>query len=561
MYVSLICFLFTALIFVVYGKSFVLKFGQHDISNYNGFDFFFIGLCLTGTLLNTWSLFLPVDLFSLLFLSFGAAFLVYFNKADFIPFFSSLRKQILDNKIFLFLSVIAILITLLYGLVTPRNYDSYLYHINAIQWNEMYGTVPGLANFHDRFGLNSSVFVLSAAFSYNFLYNQYIFTISSLCYLVLFIWLLKQTVFKKGIIGFFSVLFIYFFTAQYANDISSPGTDLLPNIIVGYVLLSLLFDGEILTKKTHLFIILSLFCITLKLSSFPIILIGLWAVYLRNKKFFKALFQFSGFGCLLILPWMTKNVMLTGYIIYPMAEVDLFNFDWEVSKNSVLDIKKWITSWARIPMKNHDEVLAMPFKEWFSVWWNASLNINKFFYLLAAAAPLSCSSYYLINKKIEKSILITILVAYLGLTFWFVTAPDVRFSFTFVLFLALLPLFFFKSLVDKVAEKINPLLIISTVYCLFLMGKNGYRLFCEDYISAGNFSEYAYLPLDPSEVKDKRNIKFNSVVLLTKDGRKIELFEPNPNHAQCFDKFPCSWYIDQRLKLRGEDLKDGFCTE
>ena len=73
--------------------------------------------------------------------------------------------------------------------------------------------------------------------------------------------------------------------------------------------------------------------------------------------------------------------MLTGYIIYPMAEVDLFNFDWEVSKNSVLDIKRWITSWARIPMKNHDEVLAMPFKEWFSVWWNASLNINKIFYL------------------------------------------------------------------------------------------------------------------------------------------------------------------------------------
>ena len=244
-----------------------------------------------------------------------------------------------------------------------------------------------------------------------------------------------------------------------------------------------------------------------------------------------------------------------------MAEVDLFNFDWEVSKNSVLDIKKWITSWARIPMKNHDEVLAMPFKEWFSVWWNASLNVNKLFYLLAAAAPLSCTSYYLLNKKVEKNILITILVAYLGLTFWFVTAPDVRFSFTFVLFLALLPIVLFTSLVDKVAEKINPLLIISTVYCLFLMGKNGYKLFCEDYISAGNFHEYAYLPLDASEIKNKRNIKFNSVVLLTKEGKKIELFEPNPNHAQCFDKFPCSWYVDQRLKLRGEDLKDGFSTE
>lgn len=558
MYVSLICFLFTGLIFLVYGKSFIIKFCKHEIANYNTFDSFFIGLCLTGTFLNFWSLFLPVDAFSLLFLSLGAACLVYFNKAYFFPFFSTLRKQIFSHKIFFLFLLVAVIITLLYGLVTPRNYDSYLYHINAIQWNEMYGTVPGLANFHDRFGLNSSVFVLSAAFSYHFLYNQYIFTISSLCYLVFFIWLLKQIHFKKGVIGLFSLLFLYFFTAQYTNDISSPATDLLPNILVGYVLLSLLFDSEILTKKAYLFIILPLFCITLKLSTFPIVFIGLFAVYSKKGGLFKTLLQSIGFGCLLILPWMIKNVILTGYLIYPLAELDLFNFDWEVSRNSVLDIKKWITSWARIPMKNHDEVLAMPFKEWFSVWWNASLTVNKIFYSLAAVTPLIFIIYQLFNKKRDKTILLTVLVAYLGLIFWFVTAPDVRFSFAFVLFLALLPLFFFKSLVDKVAGKINPLLIISTVYCLLLMGKNGYKLFCEDYISAGKFSKYAYLPSDVSEIKDKRNIKFNSVILITKEGGKIELFEPNPNHTQCFDKFPCSWYIESNFNLRGEGLKDGF---
>ncbi|WP_395632236.1 LIC_10190 family membrane protein [Flavobacterium sp.] len=561
MYVSLICFLFTGLIFIIYGKSFIIKFCKQEIGNYNTFDSFFIGLCLTGTILNFWSLFLPVDVFSLLFLSSGAVCLVYFNKTYFLPFFNGLRNQIFSHKIFFLLVLVAIIITLLYGLVTPRNYDSYLYHINAIQWNEMYGTVPGLANFHDRFGLNSSVFVLSAAFSYNFLYNQYIFIISSLSYLVLFIWILKQIVFKKGIIALFSILFLYFFTAQYANDISSPATDLLPNILVGYVLLSILFDSEILTKKTYLFIILPLFCITLKLSTFPIIFIGLFAIYSKKAGLFKTLFQFVGFSSLLILPWMIKNIILTGYLIYPMAELDLFNFDWEVSRNSVLDIKKWITSWARIPMKNHDEVLAMTFNEWFSVWWNASLTINKIFYSLAAVAPLIFIIYNAFNTRRNKTILLTVLVAYLGLTFWFITAPDIRFSFAFVLFLALLPLFFFKSLVDKVAEKINPLLIISAIYCLFLIGKNGYKLFCEDYISAGNFSEYVYLPLDASEIKDKRNIKFNSVVLVTKNGERIELFEPNPDHAQCFDKFPCSWYVDQRLKLRGEDLEDGFCTE
>jgi hypothetical protein len=39
----------------------------------------------------------------------------------------------------------------------------------------MYNMVPGLANFHDRFGFNSSMFVLSAGFSFSAIYNQYIF--------------------------------------------------------------------------------------------------------------------------------------------------------------------------------------------------------------------------------------------------------------------------------------------------------------------------------------------------------------------------------------------------
>ena len=38
----------------------------------------------------------------------------------------------------------------------------------------------------------------------------------------------------------------------------------------------------------------------------------------------------------------------------------------------------------------------------------------------------------------------------------------------------------------------------------------------------------------------------------------INIFEPNPTHSQCFDKFPCSWYIDSNIKLRGNDLEDGF---
>ena len=63
--------------------------------------------------------------------------------------------------------------------------------------------------------------------------------------------------------------------------------------------------------------------------------------------------------------------------------------------------------------------------------------------------------------------------------------------------------------------------------------------------------------MDVSIIKEKRNIKYNSKVF-NSEKNIINIFEPNPTHSQCFDKFPCSWYIDSNVRLRGEDLGDGF---
>jgi hypothetical protein len=54
--------------------------------------------------------------------------------------------------------------------------------------------------------------------------------------------------FTKELVGFVFT-FYSIFIQQYAFDISSPGTDLLPNILVAFTLLSLLFENNSLEKQ------------------------------------------------------------------------------------------------------------------------------------------------------------------------------------------------------------------------------------------------------------------------------------------------------------------------
>ncbi|MGG7036922.1 MAG: LIC_10190 family membrane protein, partial [Flavobacterium sp.] len=201
MIVTLYCFIFTAIIFTVIGKGLLFAYYKSAIKHYTLVDTYFIGLCLSGALLNIWSIFLPTDFISFLFLALLTLVLIGFNRFYYFSLLKKLLLKIKAEKILSLLLLGCLIITLLFAIVKPKLFDTYLYHINAIQWNEYYRAVPGLANLHDRFGFNSSMFVLSAGFSYSAIYNQYIFIISSLTFLMFFVWCVKKAYQKKGVVG------------------------------------------------------------------------------------------------------------------------------------------------------------------------------------------------------------------------------------------------------------------------------------------------------------------------------------------------------------------------
>jgi hypothetical protein len=538
----------------MFGSRFVFFFDKNK--HYSFFDTFFIGLSLVGTLLNFWSLFFPTNHFSLLFLLLTSMFFFYKESNFYKHYFFEIKNKLTNNKGLLLLILCGLIIILLFSAVSPKLYDTYLYHINAIQWNEKYKVVPGLANLHDRFGFNSSVFVLSSSFSFIYIYEQYLFIINSLSYFIFFAWILKSVVEFKNLYSLFLLLFLYYFTNHYYSDISSPGTDLLPNIFICYLLINALLFEEYLKEKWLLFLVLPLFCVTLKLSTLPIIILScLLVVFVKNKNtlFFNSK-RFLFFALLFTLPWIIRNVITTGYVLFPVTIIDIFNFDWKVPVENVNILQDWIYSWARIPFKDSKEVLNMGFIEWFSVWWDKLLIINKRLFILAIISPFIYLFYSFFKKDVRKK-LIPISIAFIIMILWLLTAPDIRFSFSAILFLALSPMILMPMKVLKFFE-MKFLMYILSFYTLFLIYQKAITLFKEDY-EIKNLSEYYYLPMDVSIIKEKRNIKYNSKVF-NSEKNIINIFEPNPTHSQCFDKFPCSWYIDSNLKLRGDELSDGF---
>lgn len=555
MYATLICFLFTAFVFFIFGKSFIQFIEKDKQKNYTVFDSYFVGLSIVGTFLNFWSLFFPTNYISFCILLLVSFFLAYKEREKYRLYFIHLKNKISHNKLLLILILFCVIIVLFFSIVTPQLYDSYLYHINAIQWNEKYRIVPGLANLHDRFGFNSSVFVLSACFSFKFIYEQSFFIINSLSYLFFLIWILKLVINLKSIKSIFLLLFIYYFTNQYLLDISSPGTDLLPNIFLSYILINSILFTDFIYKKIIVLIAMPLFCITLKVSTIPIVLFTLLALFSQKEKtYFKSTLNFIYFGSLFILPWIVRNIMITGYILFPMTSIDVFDFDWKVPIENVNILKKWVYSWARIPFKNYTEVMNLNFIEWFSVWWKNALLINKRIYILSIISPLIFVAYSIIKKGSIKK-LISILVALIIMLLWFFTAPDVRFVFAVLLFLAFSPVLLL-NFPKNYMIKLKPIIYICSIITLFLISEKAYSLFEEDY-KHKKIIDYSYLPIDVSTVKEKRNIQFNRIPFQT-NSNTIYLFEPNPRNAQCYDKFPCSWYIDGSLKLRGDELSDGF---
>jgi hypothetical protein len=239
---------------------------------------------------------------------------------------------------------------------------------------------------------------------------------------------------------------------------------------------------------------------------------------------------------------------LSGYLIYPLHSIDFFQLEWKIPIESVIEMQRLIESWAKIPMKPPNEVLNGGMFVWLPTWFTAFKSTIEFQYLAVAATIFLSVNIFCLKNIIPqirkyKYVYFVILSC---LTFWFFSAPDVRFGYGFIW--ALITILFTTSIIDILKiflkNKILALFMISLFIGLSLY--DPIKSF-EYLYSASKNTDFLILPIDYPRIE----------TILFKIGDE-SIYRPLQSD-QCWNSsFPCTPYTNKNLQLRGRSLRDGF---
>jgi hypothetical protein len=329
----------------------------------------------------------------------------------------------------------------------PTEYDTTLYHAQIVRWIKEYPIVPGLGNLYHRLAYNNSFHMLASFLDIGVFQNKSFHGLNGFFFLFLQInllirfWFLCRGDFR--ISNIFAALFIllepFLIADIFPPTINSLSTDFPTFVLTGYIILyfiRLLEDGH-LPSKGEFIIGLSItgFAATVKLISAPLLLLPIFVLvkYLKAERLEGVIKRNSRFLLILFViiftlfaPWATRNVILSGYIVYPVYQVDIFNPDWKMPKAMVIDESRWIQSWARVPNVYPDQVLDKGFSHWLKLWvYKQSvipLGVIFGFHLVIL------SLFFTYYKKVLFMLLPVYITMSVNLLYWFLTAPDPRFG-------------------------------------------------------------------------------------------------------------------------------------
>lgn len=377
--------------------------------------------------------------------------------------------------------VVLILLVAFWAYQTSRGYmmlDTDLYHAQSIRWLEEYGVVPGLGNLHERFAYNSSFFSFSALYSMKFLFGQSLHTgngFFALLLSVLCIQIGKRFHRRKLVWSDFArVAGIYYLTII-ADEVIAPTSDYCIMCMIFYIVIKWLDElekGKGDVVPFGLLCVAGVYALTLKLTAGLILVLVIKPAYqlIREKKW-KEIGIFLCSGILVCAPWMIRTVIISGYLLYPFPQLDLFSLDWKMAAQRVeidaANIKVWGRGLYDITL------LDLPITAWFQQWMQSLTTMEKLL-ILADLLCLAVLSVWMLTCLLKRHwekldamlVMVTVAACYV---FWQLSAPLVRYGYAYILLLAALMGGYFVTLLRK-DGMIRLAILAYGCYKLFIMG-------------------------------------------------------------------------------------------
>lgn len=343
-------------------------------------------------------------------------------------------------------------LTLLWTTQSPGQYDTGLYHAQAIRWVEDYGVVPGLGNLHMRLAYNSAFMSLQALFSLGWLVGQSLHSLNGFLSLAALVYAFstmrlwgEKSLRASDLLKCVMVVYV----VQKGGDIASSGTDIEAMLLILYILAKW---SEFQEKKLEdgvlygWLCLVSVYAVTVKLSAASTVLLALYPLYLFiREKNGRAVLAHVAAGAAVLAPWLIRNVIISGYLVYPYAGIDLFHPDWKMDKAVLAEDSRDIKMFARglRSAAEYDDSLAGWIPHWF-----LSQSVGDRIALVAGAVCIPVILYLLVRSFREKEYALTAFLAAgtVNLVFWFFSAPHMRYGGPYIYMLLVMT---FGTLVER----------------------------------------------------------------------------------------------------------------
>lgn len=320
--------------------------------------------------------------------------------------------------------------------------DTSLYHAQAIRWYEEYGVVKGLGNLQWHFAYNSSYFAFAALFSLKFLCGQSLHCTTGFIAIILVLWSMYH------LRGFFAhrrhmtdlcCIGILFYTLVNLVGCVSPASDYATMYMALYLITRWAETIENTPHDTDAFALLSVFSVyvmTLKLSAGLLVVLVIFPlVSLIKMKRIRDILIYLFLGVVTAGVFLSRNVIISGWLLYPFAAIDLFHFDWKMPVNYVNIDSATIKVWGRCLYD--PKLIDTPLKEWVPVWWEAQERYAQMLVLTNVTAVV-LDAAILLHRLLSRAkicwntVLLNLCV--LGCSAaWFLLAPFIRYGLGFLL--------------------------------------------------------------------------------------------------------------------------------
>lgn len=429
------------------------------------YEYFWVGLVVAFGILQIWSIFLPVNIYAFIFILLIS--LITFR----VPKLSLIFKFVKNNYAFVFVSFFVIIFISYFASLPVGWGDTYLYHLNAVKWSNLYSVVPGLVNMHSRLAFNSSFFLFASMIDNWFLTDRSSHVALSLLSIVLSLqifWIITKSNSRLAkIFGLFALPLLICSIAV-RTMVASLSPDFAVIMLVFAIALSLLQQKS---QSWYVGGLLSILLLTIKFNGLAFSGVILLSLLFRLEK--QKIYKLIYFGLFLVIPFLIRNVILSGWLLYPLPYFG-FNLPWAARIEDVRGMYNVIHAWAITPGEGWTRSLGLSFWQWFPDWytrnsWHIGLKIFSWGILMTIIYPFIGE----IGKNRFKeniNLFIIGLATFVAAFYTLFTAPDFRFGEIYLwTFFAFAVTLVSKFLLDQSRIFKIPLLFVA-VYFIFVVG-------------------------------------------------------------------------------------------